>query len=71
MPPMEMRHDPAYDLQVLMESKRIEKDSGRMQRARQHAEQQSEHFKEMAAMMPSPKKRGFNNAPDKSKMGPK
>ena len=59
-----------FDLDTLVRAKEIEKDPGRMARAREHALRQQERFADLASKIPGTKKGGFNGA-TKSKMEPK
>lgn len=63
--------DASFDLDTLVRAKEIEKDPGRMMRAREHALQQQERFSEMAKNLPGTKKGGFNGSVRGSKMEPK
>lgn len=60
-----------FDLDTLVRAKEIEKDPGRMARAREHALAQQERFRELSKNLPGTKKGGFNGAARGSKMEPK
>lgn len=63
--------DAEFDLDTLVRAKEIEKDSGRMARAREHALRQQERFGELAKNLPGTKQGGINGAARGSKMEPK
>lgn len=63
--------DAQFDLETLTRAKEIEKDPGRMTRAREHALRQQERFGELAKNLPGTKKGGFNGSVRGSKMEPK
>lgn len=63
--------DAEFDLDTLVRAKEIEKDPGRMTRAREHALAQQERFGELAKNLPGTRKGGFNGAAKGSKMEPK
>lgn len=60
-----------FDLDTLVRAKEIEKDPGRMERAKQHALRQKERFAELAKSLPGTKRGGMNGAVRGSKMEPK
>ncbi len=60
--------DAGFDLDTLVRAKEIEKDVGRMARAKDHAVQQKERFAGIARDLPGKKPGGFNGAVRDSKM---
>ena len=60
--------DAQYDLDTLVRAKEIEKDAGRIARAREHAVEQKERFAGMVRDLPGMKPSGFNGATRDSKM---
>ena len=57
-----------FDLETLVRAKEIEKDIGRMDRARRFAEKKRDEFRDVANDFPSKPKRRFNGEVRNSKM---
>ena len=56
------------DAFTLLRSKQIEKDSGRLSRAKQFAERKRDEFDQMAKDLPNVKRKPVNNGVHNSKM---
>lgn len=60
--------DAGFDAETLVRAREIEKDAGRMQRAKDFAGRQQDHFKQLAESIPGKPKRAFNGTVKNSRM---